>query len=366
MRAATFGGIVSPSDSRPVLPFTPATIPAHPLDPIPHIIPHGSICTFSGPPHVGKTTMLAQWCARWREGLDICGHPTNCPPKIAILAADRRWQSAQQTFTAAGCGDIAHLSLRDEAATNWKAFRFWQKLPEIFHEYIKRLELPPGSLLIAEPLSLWLAGNLIDYKSVAIGLGELDQVIRRHQITLIGVFHHAKERGSAEDQYVHAHERILGSGAQIGFSDTTIYMLGPKSLGNGKKPADHYLLGWLSHNAPEETFKFTRQENGLFAPYVGLDGAGEDHFPDELPPESGEADVEPRLTPGMPSLTDWLISQIPETPPPMPVAALMEHGSAVYHVSLRSVRRQLEELRIKGFIIRRGRGYIRAKGHGVS
>ena len=336
------------------------------LDPIPHIIPAGSICTFSGPPHVGKTTMLAQWCTKWREGLDICGHPTNCPPKIAILAADRRWQSAQQTFTAAGCGDIPHLSLRDESATNWKAFRFWQKLPEIFHEYIKRLELPPGSLLIAEPLSLWLAGNLIDYKSVAIGLGELDQVIRRHQITLIGVFHHAKERGSAEDQYVHAHERILGSGAQIGFSDTTIYMLGPKSLGTAKKPADHYLLGWLSHNAPEESFKFTRLENGLFAPYVGLEGSRDGDFPEELPPENGEAETPIGSVVGMPPLVDWLISQIPETPPPVPVQRLVEAGSAMFRVSIRAVQHQLTHLREQGVIRRLGKGYLRGPGHGVS
>ena len=336
------------------------------LDPIPHIIPFGSICTFSGAPHVGKTTMLAQWCVKWRDGLDICGHKVNVPPKIAVLAADRRWQSAQQTFIAAGWPDIPHISLRDEDATDWKAFRFWQNLPTKFDQYIKRLELPPGSLLIAEPLALWLHGNMIDYKTIAIGLGSLDQIIRKHKITLIGVAHHAKERGGVENQYISAQERILGSGAQIGFSDSTIYLLGPRSLGTHGNPADHYLLGWLSHNAPEETFKFVRGDDGLFTPYTAFEEPGGEVYPENQPTGEDHIGAGPGGVQVMPPMSDWLMSQVPDQPPPAPVAALVAAGSAAYHVSLRSVQRQLEKLREEGRIVRHGRGYLRARGHGPS
>jgi AAA domain len=235
-------------------------------DPIPGIIPFGSICTFAGASGVGKTALYASWIAQWQAGEPICDHPTNCPTEIGVLVGDRRWQSHRQWLDAAGVADtIKHYSLRDDDSFPWNDLRLWPKISDLFNRALDKLNLKPGSLLLTDPMALWIPGRTNDYKDVAIGLGLIDRLIKPRLLTMLGIFHQSKQIADKSQQYSRPQDKILGSAATIGFSDTAMYLLGPEDL-----DTPYYGFGWVPHNAKAETFKFTRDIWGLFVPYVDL------------------------------------------------------------------------------------------------
>ena len=112
-------------------------------------------------------------------------------------------------------------------------------------------------------LALWLPGHTNDYKDVAIGLGVLDQMVRPRGITVLGIFHQSKQVADKSQQYSRPQDKILGSAATIGFSDTAMYLLGPEDMSE-----PYYGFGWIPHNAKAETFNFVRDLWGLFVPHV--------------------------------------------------------------------------------------------------
>ncbi len=253
--------------SRLVQPPDPHAFP----DPIPGIVPFGSICTISGETGVGKNALVSEWIARWQTGRPICGHPTNLPTAIGMVAGDRRWRTAKTWLEVSGCLPISHLSVRDDPKFPWADLRDWRKVPKVFAKVLAELGLTPGGLLIIDPLALFLPGKVNDYKDMAIALGTLDQILAPLQLTTLGIFHQSKQSSDPSKGYNRPQDRILGSAAQIGFSDTSMFIASPTELA-----CDYYCFGWVPHNAPPETFEFTRDKSGLFIPYKGLlDEAGE-------------------------------------------------------------------------------------------
>lgn len=234
-------------------------------DPIPGILPYGSICTLSGETGVGKNALLSEWVARFQTGRSICHHPTQRPTAIGMIAGDRRWRTAKTWLDVAGCTPIAHVSLRDDPAFPWAKLRNNGEVEKVFARVLDQLALPPGGLLIIDPLALFLPGKVNDYKDMAIGLGMLDQVLHPRQLTTLGIFHQSKQSSDPSRGYNRPQDRILGSAAQIGFSDTSMFLMSPTELS-----IDYYGFGWVPHNAPPETFEFTRDTAGLFIPYTGL------------------------------------------------------------------------------------------------
>lgn len=249
---------VDPAGSSSQAPSAPTSYP----DPIPGVIPFGTICTLAGASGVGKNAMISGWVDRWLTGRTICGHATHRPAAIGMLAGDRRWKSHRIWLDVAGVGEIPHYSLRDDPKFNWATLRRWESVPTAFNKALDALNLPPGGLLIADPLSLWIPGKLNDYKDVAIGLGTLGQLLAPRQLTCLGIFHQSKSKNDLKQAYTRPQDRILGSAAQLGFSDTAIYLLSPEDLDK-----DYYGLGWVPHNAPPETHFFQRESNGLFQIY---------------------------------------------------------------------------------------------------
>lgn len=247
----------------PVIPFHP---PAAYPDPITDLMPHGSICTLAGASGVGKTALYAGWIRRWLDGKTICGHPTASPSQIGILVGDRRWQSHRQWLDVAGVSEdprLSHYSLRDDDTFAWNDLRTWQKVKDLFSRSLDKLRLDPGATLIVDPLPIWIPGKVNDYKDVAIGLGTLDLVLKPRGLTMLAIFHQSKQIADASQQYKRPQDRILGSAAQIGFSDTAMYLLGPEDLDCG-----YYGFGWVPHNAKSDTMKLTRDAWGMFVPYT--------------------------------------------------------------------------------------------------
>lgn len=126
----------SPTSSQPPNPFP---------DPIPGIIPFGTVTLVGGASGVGKTTMLAEWCARWRDGRPICGHPTNPPTAFCYISADRPWLEYQPMFTAAGFPDIPHYALAQDPTISLADLRKPFGGGEMFAKVLDRLKLPAGA-----------------------------------------------------------------------------------------------------------------------------------------------------------------------------------------------------------------------------
>jgi len=265
-------------------------VPTRPAADFPDLIagllPAGSICTFSGASGVGKTAFAAREIIHaLQHGLPIFGHPSTSPTCIGILACDRPWRDHRAWFEKAGCQHLTHWqqhdpalptpdglprivtrSLRDEEYP-WEILRDFRNVHKTFRALVDSLQLPPGALLLVDPISLFIPGRLIDYKDVAIGMGLLDQQLKPLALTTLGVFHVSKQKAGGNDRYLRPQDRILGSNALLGYSETTFYLLSPSEA---QKP--HYEFGYVAHQLPEASFAFKRDKaTGLFVPAAHLD-----------------------------------------------------------------------------------------------
>src|SRR5262245_57066272 len=125
---------------------------------------------------------------------------------------------------------------------------------------------PGGSVVFVDPISLFLGGNLLDYDTCAVSCHEIRKALHQRGLTLWGNSHSSKLKGRQEDRYVRLQDRILGSTAISGFSDTQMYLASPEECDQ-----PYYSFLWNSHLAPAELFPLSRDEQGLFVPYDGAD-----------------------------------------------------------------------------------------------
>jgi hypothetical protein len=247
-----------------LLNTTASVNPSFP-DPIPNVIPFGSICLFAGAPKRGKTTLIAQWAVRWREGKDICGLHTNQLPDFAVITNDHKWAINQGIwFAKAGWPDVKHYSMRDDKKTEWGKLRTPNGRADLLRHCLDKVQIAPGGLVVLDVVGPFLTNKINDYNEVLAGLGVMSQILDEYQVSVLAPAHMGKQKGNnSQEQYKEPHERILGSGAQIGFCDTTFYLLGPKDL-----DTDFYQVGWLPTHAPAGEFNLTRDpDTGLFIPH---------------------------------------------------------------------------------------------------
>lgn len=232
-------------------------------DPIPGIIPFGTLTIFAGAPGVGKTAMLAEWCVRWRDGKTICDRPTNKPTGFFYLAADRQWKSHQVWFDAAGFGDIPHYSLADDHEFPLRLLKSPDTAFDAFLYGLEKLALIPGSHLIIDPVSpLYISGDPNRARDVATTLLKFSRICQQYQINITCAAHFGKQKNDTKEQYTRPQDRIAGSGAFAGFSDTQIYLV---DANPPKTP--YHTLGWNPRHEKAAEFHFERAENGLFVPY---------------------------------------------------------------------------------------------------
>ncbi len=322
--------------------MTPDPAPAGPRppgvisfpDPIEYLMPFGSISTLAGASGVGKTAFLAGMIAAWQQGLPIfgthqgtpvCGLQSVMPAAIGMLAADRPWRDHQAWFDRAGCAPFPHYSLRDEAYA-WDLLRVQHNVPKIFGALVDSLQLPPGALLIVDPISLFIPGRLFDYKDVAIGLGLIDAQLKARYLTALGIFHVGKQKGG-HDRYMRPQDRILGSTALIGYSETAFYLISPEEAEKRT-----YEFGIISHQLKSTALQYVRNEAGLFVPAEYFDEVQEQEAAYAVLPTDGKSI----------SAAQWALEI-----------------QRVLRCSLRSAERLMRDIRRAGRVVRVGKGQYR-------
>lgn len=251
------------------MPAVHTTTPPAPFpDPIAGILPFGTITIFAGAPGVGKTAMLADWIVRMRDGREIWGHPTSPPTAFAYIAADRQWASHQQWFDAVGCSDIPRYSLADDTSFNLSDLLHPYKADALFLRCLERCcngqPPPPGAHVFVDPVSpLFIMGSPNSSRDVARTLMSMSRECQRRKINITCVAHFSKQPTDRNARYQRPQDRIAGSGAFSGFSDTQVYLLDPE-------PPDqpYHLLGWNPRHRRPEEFKCQRDpRTGLFLPF---------------------------------------------------------------------------------------------------
>jgi len=259
----------TPTTSTTPLPPGPnRTVPAPPPptypDPIPGVIPFGTVTLVAGAPGVGKTAMLSEWIVRWRDGRQIWGHPTNQPTGFYYLAADRQWQSHQTWFNTVGFPDIPRYSLADDPSLNLDWVRQPSNAIKLFERCLDHLKPLPGGHVFVDPIApLFIVGDQNRPRDVAITLFHFSRFAKRYQINITAAAHFSKQKMDAQTQYRRPMDRISGTGAFVGYSDTQVWLIDPEPP---EQP--YHIFGWRPRHSKEENFKVTRTDTCLFIPYT--------------------------------------------------------------------------------------------------
>lgn len=241
------------------------------------ILPRGTVNILAGGSGGGKTTILAEFCARILAERPICGHATHRPPGgIFYLAADRVWDTDHAIwFRKAGCPPIPHLSLAEEDIPSY--LYDWKQVENLWRYCMGRLHPDPNSLLIVDPMTpMFVAGDINNQRHVATTLLWMNRWAQTHDLTILATAYQGKQKNDPKEGYRRQIDKIAGSMAFAGYSHTQMY------IGESEHEPGLYVFGWKGRHAPEQTFEFVRdRDTGLFVPYAPLtiEGAILDLFP---------------------------------------------------------------------------------------
>ena len=238
----------------------------YPPDVIPKILLGGSVNLLAGASGVGKTALLASMMVKLRDNQPVFGRQPNPVPRIGVLSIDRSWaQSSAHWYRLAGWEDIPHYCIQDDQSFNIDLLGNRSKRLDILKRCLDQLDrlygLPFGSLIIIDPAAAFLGGNLMDYDACMVACSKLRRLALQRGVTFIGAVHASKQKNNKKEQYRRLQDRIMGSAAQLGFTDSQLYLASPEEIGER-----FYTFLWNSHHAKPEVFPLERSEDGLFVP----------------------------------------------------------------------------------------------------
>lgn len=176
------------------------------------LLPVGEVNLIAGPSGAGKTTLLLQCLAEFIRGGLVLGKASH-PAQVAYIGCDRSTASIRKTFRRVGLpwGAFPVYSLRDDTTEpTMRAIEGW----------IAR-EAPETRLLVIEAIGALVPdGKINDYALVAKFLGSMGRWATNHRASILGTTHAAKVKEN--ERYRNPRQRILGTVAWAGFTDTVI------------------------------------------------------------------------------------------------------------------------------------------------
>jgi len=282
----------------------------------------------AGASGTGKTSFLAWLAVQFRDSLPIFTHQPRPLPAQGIIVTDRSWlQSTSLWFEAAEFLDIRAYSLLDDESFDKRRLRRKHERILILEHCLDQLDLPRGSLLWIDPIALFLGGNLLDYDACLVACSEIRAICQERWLTVIGTAHTAKLKADVKARYLRPQDRILGTAAQLAYTDTQMYLASPEEMDE----AEHYTFLWNPHHAPSETFFLARDEAGLLRP-----------APER--PKPAPALVEEEVPPNIVDLplAQQILDLLPTTAA-MPYAILQERIPEVSRATLYRVLQALEQ-----------------------
>jgi hypothetical protein len=256
-------------------------------DPIQGLLRFRTVNCFSGASGAGKTVFISEFCYRMEEGRTIFGHATNRPTGYYVLAADRDWDTYQETFANVGLSDIPHYTLAEDDEEHPERWSVNDAFA-MFDRGVNKLNPPPGALLIVDPVApLYIKGDENRGRPVATSIHYYRRVARKRQLTLICSASVGKPR--VEETYKRRRDKISGSGAFNAYSDTSFNI----DVESDDETVPR-TVSWQSRRDGgwEGQFIFDKATM-LFVPYRGLQNIGTDPETDrpmqvaELLPEDG-------------------------------------------------------------------------------
>jgi AAA domain len=194
------------------------TLPRQPEFLIDMILPSREVHILGGMSGAGKTRWILKTLVAWTAGESILGFDSH-PVPYAYISGDRSAASVERTCQDIGIPykDIPFIPIRDLSAKSK------QKLTlEFLYRRIQE-EQPRAQLIIIEGIARFVAGGKTnDYTAVADFLAGLGGFCTETDRTIIGVCHTAKAKEDA--WYEHPREKLLGSGAWGGYSETILFI----------------------------------------------------------------------------------------------------------------------------------------------
>lgn len=261
-------------------------------DLLPPVILRHSVNLLAGAPGTGKTTFLASFVKQIQLQQPIFTlAPSPTPVYQAYIAADRSWDDSTRKWFDIAEVELPHYSLQDDRSFKKSRLRRKQDRIAIFEECVHRLspsgdgKFPNPTIIYVDPLALFLGGNLLDYDTCLVACSELREICIDRGIAIIGTAHASKQKNDKNERYLRLQDRILGSAALFGYTDTQLYLASPEETGNANGV---YTFLWAPHHAKAAMFPLVRAENGLFQPADGvtLEDGEDAPTPQVVPPDA--------------------------------------------------------------------------------
>lgn len=210
------------------------------------------VSLFGGPSGASKTTLVWQIIVNWSAGESVFGH-ASYPLPYAYISVDRSERSVRRT--------LRRMEINTEAVPIMSAVDMsLTTLEGVLKAASGRF---PGArvFFIDGFASLTPEGKINDYNTVAAFLASATRNCEKYNITIVGIVHAAKTREN--EKYLNARQRILGSVAWAGFSDTIFY-IEPTDAENATCGMRKFEI--LPRNAKNEVFELELTSNGTLIP----------------------------------------------------------------------------------------------------
>lgn len=216
------------------------------------LIPEREVSLLAGPSGGSKTTWLFQTLQLWRAGQPVHGHGSHpCP--FVYISVDRSQESAEETMERVGIDPKTVPLVRgveDDVIGIEQAMQ------------LSRVLVPDVRFFIIDGFATLVPGGKTnDYATVAKFLRGITRMCKKHDITILGIVHAAKTKEN--EKYLNPRERILGSVAWAGFSET-LFFIEPTAPDNAVDK--NRLLEILPRQAAQEKFELELDGRGRLIP----------------------------------------------------------------------------------------------------